>query len=399
MNQLRENLRRFTRACLFDPISVWLQECVLGLASRLIGPDAPAASKCGDRIVIVKLDGIGDFVLVTPFLRELRRAYPCAWITLVTTPQVESLARTCPHVNELVVAPHTIPGLGGIIRHWTDWLGIAWRRLRPLSPTLAILPRWDSDIYDAFALLAFTGADRRVSYSSEVSPDKKSRNRQAELLLTDAVRETSHLHEVERNLDLLRFLGLSVKSTSLELRPAADGAALTRTLLGPRAEDTIVALCPFSAEFVKDWPFENFLALVANFSAQPNVTFVLLASAYYAALDTDLRVRALPNLVIVAGRLSLDETAAFLAQCDLVVSVDTGLAHIAAAQRRRLVLISGQSPGHDASSRYSPERFGLWEADCMIVAPPADTPGPRPIIAVEVAAVTAALSARLLLRR
>lgn len=386
-------LQRVVSELLFGPRSIRIQSHLLRLATWPRG--ATPTTGRAERIVVVKLDGIGDFVLVTPFLRELRRARPGAWISLVASPLVESLARSCPHIDELVVAPRAAPGLRGIIRHWTAWIAISWRRLLPLRATLAILPRWDSDIYDAFALLSLSGAAHRVSYSSEVSLEKSARNRGSDLLLTVAVLETAHLHEVERNLDLLRALGLPVASTSLELWPAADGARLSRELLGPRAAGTVVALCPFSAELVKDWPFGSFLSLVESFPTQPHLTFVLFATADYAAIADDPRLRALPHLAIAIGRFSLDETAAFLARCSLVVSVDTGLAHIAAALRRPLVLISGQPAGHAADSRYSLERFGPWQSDCTVVAPPPAARGPRRIVAVEVATVAAAVSARL----
>jgi heptosyltransferase-2 len=399
MTPVRNWLRTITRTTLFAPASIWLQSRLLILSARLASRTAPTAGKPSQRILVVKLDGIGDYVLVTPFLRELRHSFPAAWITLVTNPLVESLARTSPHINEIVVMPRTAPGLGGVVRHWIDWLTIAWQRLLPLRPTLAILPRWDSDIYDAYALLALSGAARRVSYSCNVSAEKHARNRGADLLLTDAVRGTAQLHEVERNLDLLRSLEIQVADSALELQPAADGAALAETLLGERSAGTLIALCPFSAELVKDWPFENFLTLVAGFTAHRQLTFALFASRDYSTLADEPQVRALPNLVMAAGRFSLDETAALLSRCEIVVSVDTGLAHVAAALHRPLVLISGQTATRDPGDRYSAARFGPWQADCTIVAPPAGTGGPRPIVGVSVAAVAAAISARLPLHR
>src|ERR1035437_4792429 len=53
------------------------------------------------RILVVKLDRIGDMVLTSPLLRELRRAFPNAWITLVAAESLQPLLQTCPHVSEL----------------------------------------------------------------------------------------------------------------------------------------------------------------------------------------------------------------------------------------------------------------------------------------------------------
>src|SRR5687767_4035525 len=56
-----------------------------------------------EKILVIKLDAIGDFVLSSAFLRELRRTYPNASITLVTPPTSASLAELCPYINQLVI--------------------------------------------------------------------------------------------------------------------------------------------------------------------------------------------------------------------------------------------------------------------------------------------------------
>jgi hypothetical protein len=53
-------------------------------------------------ILVVRLDGIGDLVLMSPFLRELRRLNPNAWITLVVDPAFVNLVEVCPLVSEVL---------------------------------------------------------------------------------------------------------------------------------------------------------------------------------------------------------------------------------------------------------------------------------------------------------
>ncbi len=392
---LKGKIRQFSRAVFFSPSSIRFQACCLGLLSRATRRRAPAVARHRERIVVVKLDRIGDFVLATAFLRELRRNFPESWITLVVSEIAGPLASHCPHVNEVLITPRPPPGLRGGLRQWRDWLALAWRHLIPLRATLAILPRWDVDLYEAFALLALTEARRRVSYSTQVTSEKARRNRGADCLLTDAIAFSPHLHEVERNLDLLTNLGLPVTDARIELWPAADITALVARFLPGRADHFLVALCPISAEEAKDWPFTRFLEVVRQFTGRDRVTFVLFAGPDCAGLSQDPQACALPNLVVLAGQLSLDETSALLAHCGLVLTVDTGLAHIAAALRRPIVLVGRSAGTGDTNNHYSPARFGPWQADCTLVTPLEPSNALRSIDAVTVDQVAAAVSVRL----
>lgn len=361
----------------------------------MLRPLHPAARSRRERIVVIKLDRIGDFVLATPFLRELRRAKPEAWITLVTSQTVSDLALHCPYVDELVIAPKTLPGLHSEVTHWRSWQRIALKKLQPLRATLAILPRWDVDLYDAFALLSLCGARDRVSYSVAVDPFKRQQNSGYDHFLTRAVGSKSGRHEVEKNLALLTALGLPHQRTNVELWPIANADALLNRLFPQREKHRLVALCPLSAEEVKDWPLQRFLQVAEHFRHVPALTFVLLVGPEYAAISERADILAQTNLISLAGKLTLDETAALLGRCELALTVDTGLMHIAAAMHCPLVVVSMLAAGTNPESHYSPDRFGPWEADCTLVAPVDATSSPRRIDTITVEQVVNAVAARL----
>jgi ADP-heptose:LPS heptosyltransferase len=76
-----------------------------------------------ERILILNISGIGDFVDSTPALQRARQLRPDAWITLAVSEKAFPLARTCPYVNEVV----SIPTFGGRnFPHWRD--GFRWMR-------------------------------------------------------------------------------------------------------------------------------------------------------------------------------------------------------------------------------------------------------------------------------
>ena len=52
-----------------------------------------------DRILVIKLSALGDFVLALAAMKKIRQAHAKAHITLLTTPPFEALAKICPYFN------------------------------------------------------------------------------------------------------------------------------------------------------------------------------------------------------------------------------------------------------------------------------------------------------------
>lgn len=59
-------------------------------------------SNAVENILIVRLDAIGDFILTTGVIREVRKNFPKAQITLVVSLLVYPVAEFCPYVNEIL---------------------------------------------------------------------------------------------------------------------------------------------------------------------------------------------------------------------------------------------------------------------------------------------------------
>lgn len=185
-----------------------------------------------ERIIVIRLDEIGDMVLLSPFLRELRRGRPEAEIILVVKTAVYNLVELCPYVNEVLAYPR--PGgrwmrLKQITRAFAFARDHLWRR----SLTLAIVPRFDADAgYGAGWLAFFSGAPRRIAYRARVLPTKARSDLGFDRLYTEFVpARPGVLHEVERNLDVLRYLGIAVQSEALEVWVDAQDKARAQKLL------------------------------------------------------------------------------------------------------------------------------------------------------------------------
>jgi heptosyltransferase-2 len=324
-------------------------------------------------ILVTCPDGIGNVVLATPFLRELRRNAPRAWITLGVSPELLNLVELCPYVNEVEVFDWRARGRAATLERRWRALRFAAARLWKRRFDLAVMPRWDADYYDATYFLYFSGAARRVSYSEGVVPRKQQGNAGFDRMLTDAVADTPAVHEVDQYLAVLRFLGGDTNDDRLELWLHQDDRAWARQLFaqhGLGREKMVMALGPGASLPKKCWPVERFVELGHALIQEYDARFVVVGgpqdSSLGARLENELGLNRVLN---AAGNATLRQTASLLEGCSLMVSNDTGPLHLAAAAGRPVVQIAWHARGSPPTDPDSPARFYPWRVPHVVVQP------------------------------
>lgn len=323
-------------------------------------------------VVVVRLDEIGDVVMTTAFLRELRRNLSDAWISLVVKPEVFNLVEISPHVNEILTYDWKVKGrFVNLRRHWRLYK-LAYRSLWRRRFDLAILPRWDADLYHGTFLLYFSGAHRRIGYSENVSPHKKSVNKHLDRLLTHLLKDSSPKHEVQRNLDLIRFLGGKIQDERLELWINEDDKAFAKRFFkdhGAEPRHPIIALSPGAGAPKRLWPIERFAQLGAWLQQEYAARLLVVGGPGEETLGMELE-RALRTTVFNAvGRTTLRQTAALLRECRLLIGNDAGPMHIAAAVGVPVVALSCHPESGSLWSANSPLRFRPWGQGHIVVQP------------------------------
>jgi heptosyltransferase-2 len=323
-------------------------------------------------ILVVRLDTIGDLVLMSPFLRELRRSSPSAWITLVIDPRFANLVELCPHVNEVVKFDPHYYGRRGRLELHRRALALARDRLWPRKFDLALLPRWDVDYYHSAFVAYFSRAGSRIGYSERTLPSKEQLNRDFDCLFTRTLDDRTSKHEVERNLAFLRNVGGAVIDDGLELwlsdedRESAQHALLSR---GIGTNDVLVGIGVGAGHPRRIWPLKRFIEfghfLKDKFGAR------ILIFGGLEDRDEALRLQVeLGNAAInFAGETTLRQTAAFLQHTKLMVANDSGPMHIAAAAGSSVVELSCHPTAGDVLHANSPARFHPWNKNHVVLQP------------------------------
>jgi heptosyltransferase-2 len=329
------------------------------------------------RLLVVRLDEIGDVVLTTPFLGELRRNLPDAWITLVVKPQAYNLVELCPYVNEVLTYDWRVNGrFTNLRRHWRA-LRLAWRHLWRRRFDLAILPRWDTDGYHGTFVLYFSGASWRVGYSETVNDHKRRANKGFNRLLTHPLQDSNLKHEVEHNLDVIRFLGGQVQDDRLELWLGKKDKGIAEQFLKDHQvepDELLVGLAPGAGAPKRMWPIKRFAELGSWLRNAYGARLLIVGGPGEEPLGEELERALGASVVNAVGRTTLRQAAALLQHCQLFVGNDAGPMHMAAAVGVPVVELSCHPELGSPYSASSPLRFGPWGVSHTVVQPQTSRP-------------------------
>jgi lipopolysaccharide heptosyltransferase II len=322
-------------------------------------------------ILVVRLDAIGDLVLISPFLRELRHLNPNAWITLVVDTRFVNLVELCPLVSEvLTFEPHRRFGkLELHIRALRLAAGHLWQR----RFDLALLPRWDIDHHHSAFVAYFSGALCRVGYSENVTPLKKQYDHGLDILFTRTLDDRTSKHDAERNLDLLRQLGGTIINDRLELWLSdedRDRARIALTSAGVKGKDLLVAIAPGAGHPKRLWPLRRFVDLGRFLQQEWGARLLIIGGPEDRKRALQLQANLGTAAVSFAGEMTLRQTAALLEHVPLVVANDSGPMHLAAAAGAAVVEISCHPASGDPLHVNSPVRFHPWVEEYDVLQPP-----------------------------
>jgi len=285
------------------------------------------------RVIVRGTNWVGDAVMTVPALRELRRSLPGAHITLATRPWAKELFADAGFLNDLLIYDRPRP--------WSAVKqSVAWRRG---NFDLAVL---FPNAFEAALIPALARVPFRIGYAT----DGRSR------LLTNPLpvpEWRSSKHEVFYYLNIVAELERALVGTkqikdgpldpSLHISELRQSEALHLLRAhGLREGRALVALCPGSINSrAKRWPAERYGALADSLINELNAEVLLIGSADELEVSQEVSRRMRNKPIMMTGKTSLAQVIAVLSLVDLLVTNDTGPAHIASALGRPTLVIFG----------------------------------------------------------
>ena len=331
-----------------------------------------------ENILIVRLDAIGDMIVTSGFLREVRRNFPAAHITLVTSSVAAPMVEFCPYLNEVLILDRKFLSVNFI--EMLEQIAVfcrenLWRK----KFSVAFSPRWDFDTTAAILTCWLSGARERIGYcvnpfqSWLSNPPPQFAPQFGFLLTKDIVTPQSVISEVEKNFYLLEAVGLKVEQMHMELFFGAADAQRASELLKNIPSTSKKVLLGIGAGFPsRKYPVEKLLVVLKEL-VKKDLVFVLVGGQAEiedaAFLEKNLPPEKVLNLV---GKLTIRETEAVVSQTDLYLGNDTGTVHMAAAAQ---VPVIGIYRGSVEQENILPailneyRRFPPWQTKAIALRP------------------------------
>ena len=327
-----------------------------------------------ENILIIRLDEIGDMVMMSPFFRELRHNYPKATITLITKPVVYNLVEKCPYIDKILVYNICTGRLLFFKRLINAWLFCKKNIID--KPDLAIVPRWESDGGIAAQVAFFSKAKKRVAYSELVNKEKAISDKGSDGFFTDVCYEMKFKHERERNIDILKFLGCKITSKALEIWFTKDDSdAIKRLFIHDKIKAIRLALFLSTSHKNKDFSVQKFAEIIEKVSRKHMIDVYIMGAKGNTTEVANQFLNIFPKAYNLVGKTTLRETAAFLSECHLYLGGDTGPMHIAAAANIKGIALFASSGVWQESGLNSPERVGPCSEKIVTFTPEEPMPG------------------------
>ena len=307
-----------------DPMSAC---AVDGKPAAAPGPTGWAGAA---RILCVRLDNMGDVLMCTPAMRALAQAMPGRQLTLLASPAAAAVAPFIPELH--AVLTYAAPWVRNGAPAGADAALAIIRTLRAACFDAAVIFSSFSQSALPAAMLCFqAGIPLRLAHCRE-NPYQ---------LLTDWVADPEPAqgirHEVRRQLALVAGIGCRPDSERLSFAAREGDLTWARRRLRPLlagGAPAWVLMHPGASASSRRYPAAHWAAVIRRLSVERGLRVVLSGEAGDAALIAAIvRESGVGGDVAhsLAGELDLGRLGAAIALAPVLVSNNTGPAHIAAA--------------------------------------------------------------------
>jgi len=266
------------------------------------------------KILIIRIDRIGDLVLSIPMIKSVRQSFPQAHLTVLVNPLTQGILKEALFVDEILLCEKGLE----LRKYQFD---LVFDLMDDYTLKTAILSFQTTAPYRA----GFDVKGRGVFFNVKVKPPQDS------------------THFVDQMLELVKAAGGQVKDRSLELpiNSFADSAAAEfLEEEGICKEDLLICIHPCGHYATQRWLPERFAHLLDQLIQRHHAKIILMGSKGEAAQIFNIKEKISKNVIPFIGH-PLEEWTALLRKADLLICNNSGILHMACAVKTPTISMMG----------------------------------------------------------
>lgn len=290
------------------------------------------------KILIVRTDRVGDVILSTPVIKNLRAYFPQAHIAFMCRPYTKDILEGNPSLDEVIVYDK-------YGKHKSLWGSVRFvfaLRKKKFDWAVVLHPTNRVHMVTFFAKIPFRiGWDRKMGF-----------------LLTKRIAHTKQeglKHESEYTLDILRELDIPILyrhlyfSVSEGAQGKVDGMLRDNDISN---SEKLITVHPSASCVSKRWPADYFCQLINTLKERLSLKVAVITAKgeeHFAE-----RIIKDCDVIDLRGKLDLVEVGALLKRSAIFISNDSGPVHIAAALDVPVISIFGRKNSGLSPMRWKP---------------------------------------------
>ncbi len=277
-------------------------------------------------IAVMRLSAMGDVAMTVPVIRAFAQQNPSVKLTVVSRPFFKPFFDGIPNVEFFAVdVKERHKGFFGLLKLYSDLKKLNIDAVADLHNVLR-----SQIIRTLFSL-----SGKKVAATDKGRADKKALTR-AEKKVFQPVKTM-----VERHVETFKKLGFSV---DLSLPNFPEKAILSEEILsvsGKKNNFKCIGIAPFAQYESKVYPLDLMQKVIDNLAENGNYKLFLFGGGKEETEKLNTLAKQRENIVVVAGKLKFNQELQLISNLDVMLSMDSGNAHIAAMLGIKVITLWG----------------------------------------------------------
>lgn len=276
-------------------------------------------------IAVIRLSAMGDVAMTVPVILALVRQYPEVRVTVVSRPFFKPIFQAIPNVTfHSVHTHHQHKGLFGLLR--------LYRELK--SKNIDVVADLHNVLRSKVLRLLFSLAGKKVAFTDKGRKEKKALTR----LVNKEFKPLKSM--IERHLATFEKLGYHLDLRTPIFLERLEVSKKVKEILGDKNHKWI-GIAPFAHYESKTYPLDLMQQVVQELSKTPSLKILLFGGGKREKELLDGLSQGLEQVHNFAGAISFEEELQLISNLDMMVSMDSGNAHLAAMYGVKTITLWG----------------------------------------------------------